>query len=400
MKKIISLIVAISLVATAAWLTPKLMADPGVLVLRLGGYQIEMRALVALALILAGIVLFWLLVWLIRAPGRAARGLAHRRGRSLFGKGLLALSEGRWKQAEKWLAASARTSPTPELSYMAAARAAIAQNQPQKAEDYLDQAEQHIDNPLTIDLTRAELWLKSGKTDQATNLLQRILKSYPNNPRALSLLLQAAQASGQWQTISQHLPRARRLGLLPENQAAQLARHSLHSALQQAPDQYALLKTWSQASKADKTSPDTLTTFAHAATRHGQHKEAITALEKHLKKHWPQNPTDDNHRVLATWAEIATSHTPEHAIAQAQKWLGKHPDNPLLYKTLGLAWARQGDDNQARENLEKAAQLGHDPDVLRALARWHETHGNPQTALDYLKRATDTTTSLVVQESR
>ncbi len=394
MKKILSLIVAIALVATAAWLTPTLMADPGVLVLRLGGYQIEMRVLVALGLLLLAIAAFWLIVWIIRVPRRAARGLAHRRGRTQFSTGLLALSEGRWPKAEKLLAASAKTSPTPELSYMAAARAAWAQNHIQQAEKYLDLAEKHIDNPLTVDLTRAELWLKSGQNDRALALLERILKSYPNNPRALSLLLQATRHTRQWATLRQYLPRARRLGLLTDAQAQQLAGQSLHNALLKPQDQYALLKTWSQTSKHEKEQPQNISAFARSAARLGLWKEAISALEKHLKKHWPDNPdTPDN--PLDTWSELALQ-KPAYAIAQAQKWLKKHPDSATLYKTLGLAWMQQGNAEKSRENLEKAAQLGTDRQVLLALADWHENHGDPQTALDYHKRASHSGQTLAI----
>ncbi len=385
MKNTLRLVAALVLTAIAAWTTPKLMADPGVLVLRLGGYQIEMRALVALGLLLVAISTLWLIVWLIRAPRRAARGLAHRRGRTQFSKGLLALSEGRWPQAEKLLAASAKTSPTPELSYMAAARAAWAQNRIQQAEKYLDSAEKHIDNPLTVDLTRAELWLKSGQTGRALAMLERILKSYPNNPRALSLLLQATRHNGQWSTLRQYLPRARRLGLLTDAQAQQLAGQSLLDALRNPADQYALLKTWSQTGKQEKDQPQNLNAFARSAARLGLWKEAIIALEKHLKKHWPDN-SDNLDSPLETWAEIALQN-PGHAIAQAQKWLKKHPDSATLYKTLGLAWMQQGNAEKARENLEKAAQLSADRQVLLALADWHESHGDAQTALDYHKRA-------------
>ncbi len=390
MKKIISLIVAVALVATAAWFTPKLMADPGVLVLRLGGYQIEMRALVAFGLLIMGIVLFWLLVWLIRAPRQAARGLANRRGRSLFSKGLLALSEGRWDKAEKWLSASARNSPSPELSYMAAARAAIAKNRPEQAEEYLNLAEGHIDNPLTVDLTRAELWLKTGQTDKAMALLQRILKSYPNNPRALSLLLQAAPRHNRWDAIRQHLPKARRLGLLPPQQAQQLAHESLQQALQNPTDEYALLKTWAEATKAEKAEPDNLIAFARSAARLGLANEALTPLEKHLKKHGLASPTadhnSDHNDLLDTWVEIASAR-PDHLIAQAGKWLKKHPDNAALYKALGIGWMQKGDQHKALENFEKAAQLGNDRQVLLALANLHEALGNPGAALEYHKRA-------------
>jgi HemY protein len=389
MKKIISLLVALVLVAAAAWLTPKLMADPGVLVLRMGGYQIEMRALVALGLVLLAITLFWAIVWLIRAPAKARRALAHRRGRSLFSKGLLALSEGRWPKAEKWLAASAKNSPTPELSYMAAARAAMAQQQPQKAEEYLKQAEAHIDNPLTVDLTRAELWLKTGHTDQATALLQRILKSYPNNPRALSLMLQAAQTSGQWQAVRNYLPKAQRLGLLPAEQAQQLAQQSLLNALQHPADEYALLKSWNQASATEKAQPQNLTAFARSATRLGLVNEALNALEKHLKKHWPAataDHPDSEAETLEAWVEIASAR-PDHLIKQAGKWLKKHPDSAALYKALGIAWMQKGDQQQALENFEKAAQLGQDRQVLLALANLHEALGHTEQALAYHKRA-------------
>ena len=78
----------------------------------------------------------------------------------------------------------------------------------------LDDAENNTDNPLTVDLTRCELWVKTGDNDKAIELLQRVLYSYPNNPRALHIMAQASQNAGQWQQLREILPKVKKLEIL------------------------------------------------------------------------------------------------------------------------------------------------------------------------------------------
>ncbi|HPI97087.1 MAG TPA: heme biosynthesis HemY N-terminal domain-containing protein, partial [Gammaproteobacteria bacterium] len=157
MKKLITILSIIALVLLAALVTPSLIKDPGYFYIRFAGYEIEMRVIVAFCLLFLFIFSLWLLIYFIRFPKRTMRNFSTNRSRKSFAKGLLALSEGRWKVAEKLLVTSTKNSPTPELGYMAAARAAVAQHKLEQAFDYLDAAESSTDNPLTVDLTRCEL---------------------------------------------------------------------------------------------------------------------------------------------------------------------------------------------------------------------------------------------------
>ena len=103
MKKMLNIFIVIGLVLAAALITPQLIKDPGYVYFRFAGYEIEMRFVVAVGLVILFVFLFWLVVYLWRLPKKTAVALSQNRSRKAFAKGLLALSEGRWKEAEKLL---------------------------------------------------------------------------------------------------------------------------------------------------------------------------------------------------------------------------------------------------------------------------------------------------------
>ena len=144
MKKLVTIFIVITLTLAAALVTPWLIEDPGYVYLRFAGYEIEMRFIVALGLVVMIVFLFWFIVFLLRLPKKSLHSYSVNRSRKSFAKGLLALSEGKWKQAEKLLLTSTKNSLTPELGFMGAARAAIAQNKIDSAFSYLDDAENEI----------------------------------------------------------------------------------------------------------------------------------------------------------------------------------------------------------------------------------------------------------------
>ncbi|MCF6299695.1 MAG: hypothetical protein L3J52_01015, partial [Proteobacteria bacterium] len=167
MFKTIKITLISLLILLAAWITPVVLKNPGFIQIELAGYQIEMSLLVAMGLGVVTFLMIWLAYALYKAPTKAIKNISANRSRKKFALGLLALSEGKWPTAEKLLIKSADKSLTPELSFMAAARAAVAQNKLEKAEEYLDQAEASTDNPLTVDLTRCEIWIKTNRAEKA-----------------------------------------------------------------------------------------------------------------------------------------------------------------------------------------------------------------------------------------
>lgn len=306
------------------------------------------------------------------------RNFSTNRSRKSFAKGLLALSEGRWKVAEKLLVTSTKNSPTPELGYMAAARAAVAQHKLEQAFDYLDAAESSTDNPLTVDLTRCELWVKIGEFQKAVQLLNRILKSYPNNPRALHILSQAASGSQQWQLLREIMPKVAKLEVLPVEETNRITRNAILQQLQNAEHENDLQLTWDSLSKEQKSDLQFIQLYAKSGLRLGLHQQIAKLIENSLHKDWSDE-------LLQVWSELdLDTHS---KIKTAEKWLKKSPDNALLLRILGELCLKNQLWGKAQEYLNKSLDIDADKQTFKLMARYFDLVGEPDNALEAYRHA-------------
>ena len=379
MKKILNIVFILSIALATAFVTPWLMKNPGIISIEFAGYEIELKVLTAAFLILVLIVALWLVIFIIRLPQKTKRKFTSNRSRKAFAKGLLALSEGKWQVAEKLLVRSAKNSPTPELSYMAAARAAVAQNKLDQAFSYLDEAELNTDNPLTVDLTRCELWVKIGENEKAINLLQRILQSYPNNPRALHLMTQASQNAGQWQQLRDVLPKVQKLAVLPEDKATQLTHHSISQQLNFAQNQEQLQATWDSLNKQQKQDLSYIHAYAENGLKLGMYDEVASMSEKLLSKNLST-------QLLKVWGQLNISN--KNKIKTAEKWLKKSPESAELLKILGKLCLDHKLWGKAQSYLQKSLELNPEPETYKLMAQYFEAVGETDNALQAYKQAT------------
>lgn len=373
MKKLTVIFIVIGLSLAAALVTPWLIEDPGYFYIRFAGYEVEMRLIVALGLLVTIIIFFWLLVFLIRLPKRTLKNYSANRSRRTFAKGLLSLSEGKWKAAERLLLTSAKNSPTPELSYMAAARAAVAQNKIETAFSYLDEAEISTDNPLTVDLTRCELWIKTGNNTSAIQLLQRILKSYPNNPRALHLMLQAGQNEGQWQLLRDIMPRLEKLEILPAIKVNKITDDSIRHQLEFADTEQQLQSVWNSLNRQQKMTLGFIKTYAQSGLRLGMTDQVARLTENALSGQMEPD-------ILDVWFRL--DQDIKHKIKLAEKWLKSNPQNAHLLMVLGELCLKERLWGKAQDYLHKSLSIEPAKNAYRILARYYDEVGEPDNALD------------------
>ncbi len=390
MKKILTILFIVSMTLAAALATPWLLKNPGYFLIQIGGYEIEMRFIVAVGLLIGFIVVLWLLLYFLFLPKNLLKKFTSGRSRKSFAKGLLALSEGRWKYAEKQLLISTKNSPTPELGYMAAARAAVAQNKIEQAFIYLDEAENSTDNPLTVDLTRCELWIKTGENNKAIKLLNRVLKSYPNNPRALFLLTQATQNAGNWQRLGEILPKVKRLGVIPEQKALQLSQHSLIERFNMAQSTQELESIWQGLNKTEKQDFDTIRAFADNGLKLGMYSQVAKVTEQTLNKNFAPE-------LLTIWSKLETDK--HDKIKKGEKWLKKHPENAKLLQILGRLCLDNKLWGKAQQYLQKSLAIEPNAETFKLMARYFDAQGESENALEAYRQAEGTSTQLVVLEA-
>lgn len=389
MKKLITIFIIIGITLVAAFATPWLMNDPGTVSVQLMGYEIQMTFIVALALFVAFIVLFWLVVYFLRLPKNVMKNLSTNRSRKSFAKGLLALSEGKWKLAEKQLLISTKNSPTPELGFMAAARAAVAQNKIEQAFGYLDDAESSTDNPLTVDLTRCELWVKLGDNDKAVNLLNRILKSYPNNPRALHLMTQASQNSGQWQRLREILPKLEKLEIIPKDKVMLLTQQSIQQQLTFAETETDLLSTWNSLNKQQKTQYDYILAYSQTGLKLGLYDQVAKLTETAISKNFSEP-------LLEIWGQLNIDNNQK--MKTAEKWLKKKPNNAELLKILGQLCLQNKLWGKAQTYLQHSLDIKPDTETFKLMAQYFDAVGEPDNALEAYRQSEGSSAQLVLTD--
>ncbi len=319
MIKTVKICLLILLLLLAAWLTPQLIKNPGLIQVELLGYQIQMTAIAAGILLALVFLAIWLVYGLLKAPKKAINHITANSSRKKFARGLLALSEGKWAHAEKLLLASVEKSPTPELSYMAAARAAVAQNSLARAEVHLDEAEKVIDNPLTVDLTRCEIWIKSGQAEKALPLLAGILKTYPNNPRAVHLQTQASQQTQDWKLLQATIPKAEKLALINHQQSNELKTKVTLERFAEAKSETELMEIWESLSK--KQQHRYRHTYCETGLRLGAYQAVTSLIEKSLKNQFDE-------QMVTYWS--ALPYNLNHRLKVAEKWLVQHPNQAAV----------------------------------------------------------------------
>ena len=206
---------AISAVVAGAWLAPALLDNPGYVLIEIGGWRLQMSFLVLAGSVLGVWLLASLFVALLRMPGRAVRRLREARDRRNLDRGLLALAEGDWAQAERSLARAMRGPAASTSGYLAAARAAQGRASPERRDAYLALADRKFgQRHFATGLARARLLVGEGQPDKAIELLEQLHLKRPRHEGVLKLLLQCYQQGDRWHDVRLLVPAIRKAGIV------------------------------------------------------------------------------------------------------------------------------------------------------------------------------------------
>lgn len=376
MKRLVLLVVVLLALALAviggAWLAPRLLDDPGYVLVEFGGWRMQMSVLV----LVGGIVLSWLAlaitVAVLRAPGRAARKLRDARDRRNLDRGLMALTEGRWADAERALNKTlAHQSST--AGYLAAARAAQGQGAGERRDLYLDHADRRFGQKHFItQLTRARLLLGEGDADAAVVPLEELHLKKPKHEGVLRLLLQAYQQAERWQELRLLVPAMRKAGLIDAERAESLVELAAARELASAHDVGALQGRWRALKSGLKQRPEVVAAFARRTLELDRAELAESELRRALS-----GTLDEE--LLALYSQADESDRAVR-IRHCRDWLSSAPESAALHLALGRLYLDARDDERAREHLETAVRARPDAEAFAALARVFDRSGQLEAA--------------------
>ncbi len=388
------LFITLALLLAAIYVGNVAMDDPGFVIIGYHGQVIRTSFIFfALVTILAGILLYYtvrFVAHLWATPRKVSEWNADRKEKKAqksLSKGLAALAEGKWEEAERSLANDAQISNRlSHVHYLGAAKAAHKLGKVDVRDEYLQLASSsEAGSDIAVGLTRAELLLEHGQDNIARITLEELLEEHPNQPRVLKLLSKTYQKNKAWKLLQPLLKRLKKNKVLSEEEFDVLEKQTWEGLLKEASSDIATLKeTWQTMPKKLKADPDFLFLYLEKLVHSSESNEALPLIEKALNKQW-----DD--RLVALYG-IAKGANPAKQLERGEKWLPEHQDDHTLLSVLGALCYRNELWGKAKHYLETAIEYGAGLEVYRQLADTLEKMGDPEAAAEVRKKGLEMAT--------
>ncbi len=331
-----------------------LLEDNGYVLINFRGYAIEMSVPILVFLLAVLYLLVRLVVRIWRAPrklGEAAARIRDRRAGQQATKGYIALAEGRISQGERLLTKGARRSDTALLSYLAAARAAQMQDDPERRDSWLKMAyEQEPAAKNAVLLTQAELQLQGDEIEQALASLNRILEDNPGHGQALRLLAGLHERREDWQALEKILPALRKQRSLPAGMLESWTIKTFAGLLgKEGLDRAAIESLYQRVPRTLRKNPALVKARARALVKCGETGLVETEIRKALKNQWDEG-------LILLYGELETADPAAH-LRHTEAWLKDRPEDPVLLLTAGRVCLRNQLWGKARSYLESSLAI-------------------------------------------
>lgn len=359
----------------AVWLGVKIAADPGYVLIAYHNWTAETPVWFALMTLVITFMLIYLLVRLLKNLGRLPRKIrnwtARRRARinqRLTHQGLLALSFGKWVEAEKKLIKATPANAIAWVNYLAAARAAYERGDKDKREYYLQQAiKVSKDAEIAVGIEQFQFQYEQQQFEQALAILQRLHQLAPKQNYILRLLIQLCARIEDWQTVLTLLAQARKQKALSEEKLEILEVQAQTALLtkfaKQEADLAAIKAYWDNIPRLLRKHPTLLHGYATALISKGEQIEAEKLLRIALNKEW-------NTELVYAYGLLEAK--PDEQLTYAEKWLPAHENDAILLLTLGRICLRNQLWGKARSYLESSIAMQPRAETYFELAKLFE----------------------------
>lgn len=361
---------------------------PGYALFSYGNWAIEMPLWVSAILLIILIAISVSAIWFVSAVFSSSSKIKqwwnkHQKhtARLQTYRGLLALTEGRWKTAERYLIKSAAHSDTPLINYLSAAQAAEECGATERRDQYLQVAfDMSADSEIAVRLTQAQLQLKHGDFAESIHILQRLHKEVPKHTQVLRLLCILYEAMQDWASLLTLLPALKKWQALPKNAIERLEQKLYPALLPQYvhQDLKALQAFWHKCPKWIQANPIMIYEYAKLLTQKSADDEAESLIRFNLKKMW-------NTDLIHLYGLI-NGRNPSKQLAFAESLLPHHETDPILLLTVGKLCLRNQLWGKARDYLETSLTLAPLPETYAELGQLMEQLGQPQQGEEYFKK--------------
>jgi len=373
-------VIVLLVVLMAAGLGTLIAKDPGYVLIAYNGASLQTGLWVFLGIILVVVFAVYTLftsLFLLLGSGQSIRHWQGQRrvqqSTRLTKKGMAFLQQGEYSRAEKFLVSGVRDSNSPAANYIAAARAADAQEHTQERERYLRLATT-LDPSMrsTVVITEAEMLASRGDWLGVLSSLEGL-----SNTRAtLNLRKQALLNLRDWQGLTDIMKELRRYADDAAIQLAfekQVARQRFASSNN---TDESLGTIFSGLPESLKNDPELVADYSRSIR---DDKQIERLLRSTIKHQW--------HDALVVAYGHAGKETLGKRLKTAQGWQKSHPDNWALQSCLGQLYEASGEKAAAKTAFEKSLNLT--PSVLahEKLAKLLAFDGEYVRSSEHLRQA-------------
>jgi HemY protein len=390
MRKLILLIVAG--LAVGALFGHLMMSVPGYWLIRVGDTSIQTSFWFGLVVLLAAFVaihfVLRLLTGILRPVGRFRRWNGRARNRRAMKHtvhGLVALTEGRWKKAEKTLVRAAGDSSTPLVNYLSAALAAHYQGHYDKSQEHLNQAQLTTDGAdAAIGLMQAQLMIDRQQPEEALAILNRLDKKLANHPQVLKMLKQVHLSVNDWDGLRRLIPRLAAQKLISQTEREQLETRAYRELIifeaQNPSDIERVRSLWADMPDYLRANTELIVLYTEALVQAGEDTIAERLLSHSLDFHWDA-------RLVKRYGLLNVD--ARRQLAKAEGWLKERPNDPELLLACGRLSLRTGAWAKAQEYFEASQRQRPNGVVCAELARLYASLGEHNKSQLYYRHSVE-----------
>jgi HemY protein len=380
MKRSVLFLIALALLLLAGALAPVFKSDPGQVLINFRDWTIETSVLVLVVAVLLAWLLVQIVLWLWRLPAETARRVREQRSLKQLEKGLLALTEGDWRTAERALERSTSAEGKNTARFLAAAQAADGQDATERREYYLEKADSGgAKKKFLVELTRARMLMANGARAEALPVLKDLHARRRRHPQVLELLARCHRELGAWDDLQALLPTLRKSDVLNDEELGELQVQIAMNKLRDCDAAEQLEAAWGRLPRSMQREPAVVGIFAEQAGKLERADLAEPVLRSSLKKSW--NPA-----LVLRYGDPGANNAAQR-LKQCEKWLQLHPEDPSLHLALGRLCAGQELWGKAREHLIRSLELEASSTGYDALGQLLERQGELEMAMVCFRNA-------------
>lgn len=358
-------------------------SDTGYVMMTISGWKIQTSATLFVIIVFLSFLTCYFIVrsavrfWTM--PKEIKKWRLHRnqrRAEKYLTQGLIDLTEGRWKKAERNFCKAAPYSRSPHVNYLYAARAAQELHSVDRRDEYLRLAYHHNpDASIAVGITQAELQLSQDQTEQALATLKHLQHKQPDQVQVKQLLLDTYTGMSDWQSVLKLMPSIEKTKVYTREQVQAKQLEAYAGLLKEAgklESKEKINSIWESIPRKLQQHFYLIEVYVTERLKFDDTADCELLLRSALKRQW------DNMLVRLYGLVVGSDKNKQLAIAES--WLQNHARDAVLLLTLGRICMQNKLWGKARDYLQDSLDVEAIAEAYYEYAKLQEQEGNKEDA--------------------